>query len=107
GIVARRQAEASLAFAAAFERAREWSLDDMEPELDNARAAIDWATSVHDFLLAIRIASGFAAIWRMRRGDAQPLRWLEALLPHIDESAEPAVAAQAWRVLASLRLGAQ
>ncbi|HMF29748.1 MAG TPA: helix-turn-helix domain-containing protein, partial [Candidatus Cybelea sp.] len=106
-IVARRHAEVSLAFAAAFERARHWDLYDVEPELDNARAAIDWATAAGDLLLAIRIASGFAAVWRMRRGDAQPRRWFEALLPHIDETAEPAVAAQAWRMLASLRLGVQ
>lgn len=106
-IVARRHAEASLAVAAALERARDWDLYDIEPELDNARAAIDWATAAGHFLLAIRIASGFTAVWRMRRGDAQPRRWLEAFLPHIDERAEPAVAAQAWRMLASLCLGTE
>ncbi len=106
-ITARRHAEASLAVAQKLERTHEFEPNDIEPELENARSAIDWATAAGETSLATGIACGFTSIWRTSRGDAQPRRWLEALLPRLDERVEPEITARAWRTLASLRQGAQ
>jgi predicted ATPase/DNA-binding XRE family transcriptional regulator len=106
-VTARRQAQASLDVAQQLQGASEWEPRDIEPELDNARSAIEWAMAAGEIALATRIACGFTLVWRTTRGDAQPLRWLEALLPRFDERIEPEVAALAWRTLASLRLGTQ
>ncbi len=102
---ARRHAHASLAVAEELSAAADWNFSDLEPELENARAAIEWALAAGEIPLASRIACGFTLVWRMNRGDAQPRRWLEALLPKLDENAEPEVAAQVWRTLSSLLIG--
>ncbi|HEX4014379.1 MAG TPA: helix-turn-helix domain-containing protein [Candidatus Cybelea sp.] len=106
-VTARRHAEASLSVAQKLERAHEFDPNDIEPELENARSAIEWATAAGEASLATRIAVGFTLIWRTTRGDAQPRRWLEALLPLLDERIEPEVAACGWRTLGSLRQGSQ
>ncbi|MGC2361917.1 MAG: helix-turn-helix domain-containing protein [Candidatus Cybelea sp.] len=105
--VARRHALASLAVAQRLERAHDWNPEDVEPELENARSAIEWAIAAGEASLATRIACGFTPIWRTSRGDAQPRRWLEALIPKLDMRADPEIAAYAWRSLARLRQGTQ
>jgi len=105
--VARRHAHASLAVALRLERAPDWNPEDVEPELENARSAIEWAIAAGEASLATRIACGFTPIWRTSRGDAQPRRWLEGLLPKLDMRAGPEIAAYAWRTFASLRQGTQ
>ena len=105
--VARRHAHASLAVAQRLERAHDWNPEDVEPELENARSAIEWAIAAGEASLATRIACGFTPIWRTSRGDAQPRRWLEALIPKLDMRADPEIAAYAWRSLARLRQGTQ
>ena len=106
-IAARRHAEASLAVAKELEFAHELEPNDVEPELENARCAIEWAIAAGEASLATRIACGFTPIWRTSRGDAQPRRWLETLLSRLDDRVEPEIAGCAWRALASLRQGAQ
>jgi predicted ATPase len=81
-----------------------WAYD-VEPELENARGAIAWALSAGEVSIAARITCGFARIWRVYRGDAEPRRWLDAVLPRLDGVAEPGVAAQAWRTLSALSFG--
>ena len=105
--VARRHAHASLAVAQRLERAHDWNPEDVEPELENARSAIEWAIAAGEASLATRIACGFTPIWRTSRGDAQPRRWLEALIPKLNTRADPEIAAYAWRSLARLRQGTQ
>jgi predicted ATPase/transcriptional regulator with XRE-family HTH domain len=83
-----------------------WAYD-VEPELENARSAIAWALSAGEVSLASRITCGFARTWRVQRGDAEPRRWLDAVLSRLDGAAEPGVAAQAWRNLSSLSFGIQ
>ncbi|HLY02015.1 MAG TPA: helix-turn-helix domain-containing protein [Candidatus Cybelea sp.] len=83
-----------------------WAYD-VEPELENARAAIAWALSADEVSIASRITCGFARIWRVNRGDAEPRRWLDAVLSRLDGVAEPGVAAQAWRTLSSQTFGTQ
>ena len=64
-------------------------LREFEPELDNARSAMEWALSEGDLHVAMRIAAGFSLIWSMSRGQAEPRRWLEAVLPHLGEEPDP------------------
>jgi predicted ATPase/Tfp pilus assembly protein PilF/DNA-binding XRE family transcriptional regulator len=76
-----------------------------EPELENARSAFDWALSAGEVSLAAGIACGFAVIWRLNHGHAEPRRWLEAVLPRLDATAQPVIAARAWRALATVTSG--
>lgn len=101
-------------FAALADRAREsartmptepWARE-YEPELENARGAIEWAIATSEASIAARIAAGFTTIWSMNRGPAEPRRWLESVLPVLDTTSEPAIAAQAWRMLSSVTFGA-
>jgi predicted ATPase/DNA-binding XRE family transcriptional regulator len=78
---------------------------EFEPELENARAAIDWALSADEVSLATRIACGFTGIWRLNHGYAEPRRWLEAVLPRLDAAVEPLMAARAWRALSTVTFG--
>ncbi|HEY6485546.1 MAG TPA: helix-turn-helix domain-containing protein [Candidatus Cybelea sp.] len=106
-ITSRRHAEASLAIAQKLEHTLEFEPNDIEPELENARCAIEWSTAAGEISLATRITCGFTPIWRTSRGDAQPRRWLEVLLPRLDDRIEPEITGYAWRTLASLRQGTQ
>jgi predicted ATPase/class 3 adenylate cyclase len=80
---------------------------EVELELDNARAAIDWAMAQRQFVVAARVVSLFSRIWRFARGDAEPRRWLNAVIPHLCATMEPAVAARVWWRLAETIHGAQ
>ncbi|HEV3091836.1 MAG TPA: helix-turn-helix domain-containing protein [Candidatus Cybelea sp.] len=120
-LVARRHAVACLALAERIERSYDPRPDafgrttggrdfeqpvyEIEPELENARSAIDWALGAGEFSLASRLTCGFTRLWRMSRGDPQPRRWLEAVLGRLDEARELDVAAQAWGALSSLTFG--
>jgi predicted ATPase/Tfp pilus assembly protein PilF len=76
-----------------------------EPELENARGAIEWAIAAREASIAARIAGGFTTIWSMYRGAAEPRGWLESVLPLLDAASDPAIAAQAWRMLSSVTFG--
>jgi predicted ATPase/Tfp pilus assembly protein PilF len=80
-------------------------LREFEPELDNARSAMEGALSAADLPVAMRIAAGFSLIWSTSRGQAEPRRWLEAVLPHLDEEPDPVVASHVWRVRSWLTFG--
>lgn len=81
-------------------------LREFEPELDNAHSAMEWALSNADYAIATRIAAGFPWIWSMSRGQAEPRRWLEAVLPRLDETTDPIVAAHLWRARSWLTFAA-
>jgi predicted ATPase/transcriptional regulator with XRE-family HTH domain len=76
-----------------------------EPELENARAAIDWASACGEISLAARIACGLTELWRLSHGYAEPRRWLELLLSRVDVAADPGTAARIWHALATVTLG--
>jgi predicted ATPase/transcriptional regulator with XRE-family HTH domain/Tfp pilus assembly protein PilF len=78
---------------------------EFEPELENARAAIDWAIAAGEMTLAASIACGFTGAWYMNHGHAEPRRWLEAVLPRIDPAVDPALAARVWRTLSTVTFG--
>lgn len=117
-LIARRHALAFLDLAERLERAYDprpddvfraphaesWA-SDVEPDLDNARSAINWALRAGEISIASRLACAYTRVWRMNRGDAQPRRWLESLLARLDPGTEPAPAAQAWATLSTISFG--
>jgi len=76
-----------------------------EPEIENARAAIDWSLASGDVLLAARIACGFTRVWRMNHGNGEPRRWLEAVLPRLDDASSVEIAAGLWHALSTVTSG--
>ncbi|MBV8344981.1 MAG: adenylate/guanylate cyclase domain-containing protein [Candidatus Eremiobacteraeota bacterium] len=80
---------------------------EFELELDNARAAIDWAVAQSQFVVAARVVSPFSGIWRLARGEAEPRRWFDAIIPHLGATTDSAVAARVWWRLADMLHGVQ
>jgi predicted ATPase/DNA-binding XRE family transcriptional regulator len=71
------------------------------PELDNARAALEWALGVgDDAVSAGRIAGGLSGMWRIAGLEAERRRWVLAALERNDEQSHPAIAARLLRSLA-------
>jgi predicted ATPase/class 3 adenylate cyclase len=97
-------------FAGRMEEARvttplERWLREVEPELENARAALSWALGADgDVVAAVRIAGRMTIYWNARLvGEGR--RWLEASLERLDEAEEPADAARAWLAIVALSVG--
>jgi predicted ATPase/ribosome-binding protein aMBF1 (putative translation factor) len=78
---------------------------EFEPELENARAAFDSTLSGGDVVLAARIACGFTGVWRMNHGNSEPRRWLETVLPRLDDAVTPVIMASIWRALSTVTFG--
>lgn len=72
---------------------------EFDPEAENARAAIDWALSHDEVLLAARIVVGFSSIYRRLVGGAETRSRLETVIERLDPVAHPALAARAWAAL--------
>jgi tetratricopeptide (TPR) repeat protein len=83
----------------------ERSVRKLQPELENIRAALEWALSIDDVTLAAAVAAGHAAVWTAARGAIEPRRWLETILPRLDGRDAPMLAARAWRALAAVTVG--
>ena len=104
--VARRHAQWVAEFADRVNRTYQieprarW-MADVAPELDNARAALEWALGVgDDAVTAGRIAGGLSGMWRIAGLEAERRRWVLAALERIDEQSHPAIAARLLRSLA-------
>ncbi|MGA8574444.1 MAG: helix-turn-helix domain-containing protein [Candidatus Cybelea sp.] len=70
----------------------------VEPEMDNARAAMDWALGQgDDTTLAGRIAG--SPPWRSTATYAEQRRWVEAVLARLDGSENPTIEARLWLTL--------
>jgi predicted ATPase len=54
----------------------EW-LNRLEPELDNVRAALQWARSLGKIELGLRLASGYLLVWYMRGYLTEGRGWLD------------------------------
>jgi len=80
----------------------EW-LARLEPEVENFRAAMDWAL-VRDQEVALggSIAVALQMVWWHGGVEAEGLRWIEAALDKIDESENAEVAVQLRRALTLL-----
>jgi len=76
-----------------------------EPEIENARAAIDSSLASGDVLLAARVACGFTRVCRMNHGSGEPRRWLEAVLARLDDAVPADIAAGTWHALSTVTSG--
>jgi predicted ATPase len=72
----------------------------VEPELDNARAALEWALGPNgDAVVAGRIAGGLGGLWRIAGLEFERRRWVMAALERLDEDRHPVVVARLLRSL--------
>jgi len=107
-VPAARQRHA-LAMCALFETAFDdsWQLPEAafvaryEPELDNLRAALDWAVQ-HDVLTAIALAGASSRLWRGLSLHPEALRRFAQARALVDAATPPALAARLWEGTAQL-----
>jgi hypothetical protein len=74
-------------------------------EIDNARAALDWALNDgtdEDALLAARIVGGLRLLWVILGRHRECLRWAEAAVKRTDPERHPLVAARLMRAYVQL-----
>ena len=77
----------------------EWQAE-FGSELDDVRVALDWCLAgnrTDDALLAARIVGGFRALWIDGRLYRECQTWIGSILPRIDSTQEPAIAARLAR----------
>jgi len=75
----------------------------VELELDNYRAALDWAiTDGHDAALAGAVAGALERLWFHGGLEAEGRYWIRRAQAGLNESTQPQVAARLWRALALL-----
>jgi tetratricopeptide (TPR) repeat protein len=104
--LARRHAEWMGVFAEQFERS--WAqppelwIADAEPEIDNVRAALNWALKDEsgDGALGGQIAGKLVGYWS-HRARAEGRHWIESALAKITTSWNPRIVAQLWLALSS------
>jgi predicted ATPase/DNA-binding SARP family transcriptional activator len=77
------------------------SLNILETEHDNLRAALSWA-GTEDSLLGLRLASALAPFWDTRGHLREGRDWLGQLLKTTGEEASPLVLARAWSAMGRL-----
>jgi predicted ATPase len=111
-LLARRHGQWFAAFAdraeAAYRKMARTRLTELLPELDNVRAALDWALksqSEDDAVLGGWIAGGLRAIWIIPGWHDECRHWVEAALERIDETRYPLVAARLLRALVQVTHG--
>ncbi len=78
-----------------------------DPEIENARVAIDWALLHDEVVLAARILAGFDRPYQQLFGAAQVSSRFEAVLARLDAAAQPALAARVWNALADRSEGSR
>ncbi|MBV8150647.1 MAG: hypothetical protein JOY59_03745 [Candidatus Eremiobacteraeota bacterium] len=79
---------------------------DVEPEMENARAAMAWSLrSAHTAPLAGRIAGSLTPVFQERR--LEGIRWLKAAIEALAGSAPSVTQANIWRGLANFESGVQ
>lgn len=77
-------------------------LRSLQPELDNLRAAVDWALGGDgDELLAIRLCAASGGFWGMTGLHAEAAPPLQRLAPRVDERVPPATRALFWLTVAN------
>ena len=59
-------------------------LDQLEVEIDNVRAAIDWAMASVQIVLALRLVGALRRFWVIRNHDAEGRERIKAILDHPD-----------------------
>jgi len=106
--ILRRHAQAVLALLSPFEK-QEWewrATGGIEPaakvELDNLRAALEWADSAADGALAIALAGASYSVWWSSFHMAEGLARCLTLRRHVDADVPPDAAARFWLTIAVL-----
>jgi predicted ATPase len=85
-----------------------WLRNEVDPELDNARAALAWALdppSAERAELAGRIVGGLRTIWLTSGRKDECKRWATAVLDLIDDERHPQVVARLLRALIQAESG--
>ena len=75
-------------------------LSEFGPEIDNARAALEWALNTgteEDALLGARIVGGLRRLWMSTERRVECRRWAEAAQDRVDAKRYPLVAARVMR----------
>jgi predicted ATPase/class 3 adenylate cyclase len=81
-------------------------LADVALELDNFRAALEWALADgHDVLLGVALAGALGPLWFDGGLTVEGRYWIGRAQAQLDESAHPQVAARMWRALAGFSDG--
>jgi predicted ATPase/class 3 adenylate cyclase len=78
-----------------------------DPEIENARFAIDWAFSHDEILPAARILAGFFSSYQRLIGAAQVSSRLEVVLERLDTVGQPALAAHTACALTYILVGSR
>lgn len=76
-------------------------------EVENAHAAIEWALSHDEVILAARILSGFYGVYRRLVGETRVRSHLDAVLAGLDAAVQPALAGRVWNALSMISLGSR
>ncbi len=81
-------------------------LTNVELDLDNYRAALEWALERgHDLPLAGTIAGSLSQFWYENGLEVEGRYWVSRVLAELDEAAHPQVAARLWFAHARLSVG--
>jgi predicted ATPase/DNA-binding CsgD family transcriptional regulator len=81
-------------------------LADVELELDNYRAVLEWAlTDGHDVALGGAVAGALGRLWYVGGLAVEGRYWIDRAQAGLDESAHPQVAARLWLALSNLSSG--
>lgn len=81
-------------------------LASVEPELDNFRAALEWAlTRENDAVLGGKIVGALWKLWLNAGLGAEGRYWLELALPRVDQALHPAIVARLALALGTLTYG--
>ncbi|HEY6325084.1 MAG TPA: adenylate/guanylate cyclase domain-containing protein, partial [Candidatus Cybelea sp.] len=78
-----------------------------DPEIENARVAIEWALSHDEIPLAARTLAGFYSPYQRLIGAGEVSERLETALEQLDAPAQPALAARTWCALAYVSAGSR
>lgn len=78
----------------------------LELEIDNYRAALEWAlTDGQDVVLGSVLAGALQEVWRRGGLSVEGRYWIERAQAGLDETAHPGVAARLWHALSALFSG--
>jgi predicted ATPase/DNA-binding winged helix-turn-helix (wHTH) protein len=106
----RRHAHAMLALLEPLEQ-YEWRwpasagiVPEAKVELDNVRAALEWADKANDGPLAVALASVTHSVWWSSSHLAEGLARCLAVRRHVDNGVSPTIAARFWLTIAKLGL---
>ncbi len=76
-------------------------------EIENVRAAIDWAFARDEIVVAARTLCGFTNTYRLLVGEAEVRSQLESALARLNPDEQPELASRAWESLSYVTEGAR